>query len=73
MSESGEAATQKRAPDAQPSREHAARRLMTAALVITIAGVALAGTESRTAGGVVVVAGWLALIYALHAFGRAST
>jgi len=45
---------------------------MTAAVALTTAGVALAGTASKTAGGVVVVAGWLALVYALHAFGRAS-
>ena len=59
-------------PPDQAQREQSARRLMTAALAITTAGVALAGTASRTAGGVVVVAGWLALVYALHALGRAS-
>jgi hypothetical protein len=45
---------------------------MMAALAITTAGIALSGTASRTAGGVIVAIGWLALVYALHALGRAS-
>ena len=56
--------------DAAESR---ARLLLKAALVATIAGLALAGTADRSAGGVIVVAGWLVLVYALHSFGRAGS
>jgi hypothetical protein len=41
------------------------------AAVTSAIGVAIAGTASRTVGGVVMLLGWLALVYALHAFGRA--
>jgi hypothetical protein len=36
-------------------------------------GVAVAGTLSRTVGGVLLVAGWLVFVYALHSFGRAGS
>ena len=36
-------------------------------------GVIIAGTANRTLGGVIVVAGWLIFVYALHAFGRTGT
>ena len=53
--------------------EPRARAILAIAIVVTLAGIALAGTVSRTAGGALVVAGWLALVYALHAFGRAGS
>lgn len=36
-------------------------------------GLAVAGTLSPIAGGVLVVAGWLVFVYALHGFGRAGS
>ena len=53
--------------------EARARRLLAMALAVTAIGIAIAGTMDRTAGGVLVVAGWLALIASLHAFGRAGS
>jgi hypothetical protein len=53
--------------------EPRARAILTSAIVIALSGIALAGTMSRTFGGVLVVAGWLALVYSLHAFGRAGS
>lgn len=53
--------------------EARARMLLTLSLVTTALGVAVAGTMSRTAGGILVVAGWLGLIASLHAYGRAGS
>jgi hypothetical protein len=47
------------------------RVALAAAAATSAVGVAIAGTVSRTFGGVVLVAGWLAFVFALHAFGRA--
>jgi hypothetical protein len=47
------------------------RRALVAAAALSAAGVAVAGTLSREVGGVVLLAGWIALVAALHAFGRA--
>ena len=49
-----------------------ARGLLVGAALETVAGVAVAGTFDRVVGGVMIVAGWLAFVYALHAYGRAS-
>ena len=53
--------------------EKRARTLLTRAAAATAIGVAIAGTMSRTSGGVIIVLGWLALVYSLHAFGRAGS
>ena len=53
--------------------EKRARTLLTAAIATSAVGVAVAGTASRTFGGVILVAGWLVLVYAIHAFGRAGS
>jgi hypothetical protein len=52
--------------------EARARRLVIAAAGMSAAGIAIAGTVSRDVGGVVLVAGWLALVYAIHSFGRST-
>jgi hypothetical protein len=56
-----------------PIPERRARSLLTFAIVLTLLGVALAGTAERTVGGVIALAGWGLFAYALHAFGRAGT
>jgi hypothetical protein len=56
-------------PDA--IRELAARRAMFGAALLTVAGVAVAAIASREVGGVVLLGGWVAFVWALHAFGRA--
>ena len=56
--------TDRSSPDAR------ARQMLLMAGGISALGVAIAGTLSRVAGGVVVVVGWLAFLYGLHAFGR---
>lgn len=61
------------AKDDRDLRETRARSLMTTAIGLTAVGIGLAGTVSREGGGVVVVAGWVTLVYALHAFGRAGS
>ncbi len=58
------------------SSSPAEARARTALLVAggaSVLGIGLAGTLSRTAGGVLLVVGWLAFVYALHAFGRAGS
>jgi hypothetical protein len=64
-----------RAESAGPAdaAESRARRRLTAAMLVTAAGLAVSGTFSRTWGGVLVVVGWLLLVAALHAFGRAGS
>ena len=55
----------------------AAERSARAALVVagsaSVSGIAVAGTVSGTAGGILLVIGWLAFVYALHSFGRAGS
>jgi hypothetical protein len=58
---------------AEASLEQRARRLLAAGSVVTAAGIAIAGTVERTAGGVTVVVGWALLVYGIHAFGRAAS
>ena len=55
---------------ALPLRSWAWRTTLGVAAAVSALGVALAGTVSRDVGGPVVVAGWLAFLYALHRFGR---
>lgn len=50
--------------------ERSWRTTLGVAAAVSALGVALAGTVSRDVGGPVVVAGWLAFLYALHRFGR---
>jgi len=47
------------------------RAALVAASAISALGVAVAGTVSREAGGILLLVGWPALVAALHAFGRA--
>jgi hypothetical protein len=47
-----------------------ARWLLLGGAVAVVAGIAIAGTVSRTWGGVVLVTGWLVLTGGIHAFGR---
>ena len=51
--------------------EPQARRLLFGAAVTSVLGIAVAGTVDRAVGGVIVAIGWLAIVYGLHAFGRA--
>jgi hypothetical protein len=55
-----------------PSRERVARRALAVATLVTAGGLAVAGTVDRTLGGVITVAGWVVLVFALHALGRAA-
>jgi energy-converting hydrogenase Eha subunit C len=55
------------------SAEGRARSSIVVAAATSILGVAVAGTVSRTAGGVLLVLGWLAFVYAIHSFGRAGS
>ena len=55
-----------------PARERGARRALAVATLVTAFGLAVAGTIDRTLGGVITVAGWLVLVFALHALGRAA-
>jgi hypothetical protein len=48
-----------------------ARSLVLFGALVVAGGVAVAGTVSQTAGGVLVVGGWLLLVWAIHRFGRA--
>jgi hypothetical protein len=53
--------------------ETRARSALVVAAVTSVLGIAVAGTVSKTAGGVLLVIGWLAFVYALHSFGRAGS
>ena len=55
-----------------PARERTARRALAVATLVTAGGLAVAGTVDRTLGGVITVAGWVVLVFALHALGRAA-
>jgi hypothetical protein len=57
--------------EAQRSALTRVRQLMVAGAATAAAGVALAGTVSNALGGVFLLAGWLALVVAIHRFGRA--
>jgi hypothetical protein len=47
-----------------------ARRILAIGAGAVATGLVVAGTVSPTAGGAMVVAGWLALVWGLHRFGR---
>jgi hypothetical protein len=56
--------------------ETRARRSLALAASGSVLGIALsgtAGTVTRITGGVLLVTGWLAFVYALHSFGRAGS
>ena len=55
-----------------PASERRARRALALATLVTAGGLAVAGTVDRTLGGVITVAGWVVLVFALHALGRAA-
>jgi hypothetical protein len=64
--------------DALPSSsaseaEAKARRLLVVACAVVAGGLAVAGTADPTAGGVVVLVGWLTGVAALHRLGRAGS
>lgn len=59
---------------AHPEHEYAkAKRLFVGAAVGIAAGLAIAGSLDRTTGGVLLLAGWIAGIAALHRLGRAGS
>jgi hypothetical protein len=39
--------------------------------IASIAGIVVAASGHGTAGGAITLGGWLALVYAIHQFGRA--
>jgi hypothetical protein len=47
-------------------------RAVLASAAAVAGGLAVAGTTSQTAGGVVLVLGWLGFVYSLHRYGRAA-
>ena len=55
------------------ARVNAGRTLLLAAGASIAAGLAVAGSLSQVAGGVLVVIGWLAAVAGLHRFGRAGS
>jgi hypothetical protein len=57
----------------EETTETRARSALVVAAVTSVLGIAVAGTVSKTAGGVLLVIGWLAFVYALHSFGRAGS
>ena len=50
-----------------------ALRAILAGAVTSCAGIVLAASGNATLGGVVVVGGWLLLVYGIHRFGRLGT
>ncbi len=48
-----------------------ARSLLFGGAGLVALGLGIAGTASPNVGGFVTVAGWLALVWAIHRFGRA--
>ena len=46
-------------------------QILLAGASVSIAGIVVAATGQGTAGGAITVAGWLALVYGIHRFGRA--
>ena len=50
-----------------------AKRPMLLAAVVVVAGLAIAGSFERTAGGAIVLAGWAIGIASLHRLGRAGS
>ncbi len=56
----------------EAAAERRARTALAVAALITGLGLAVAGTASRSVGGVIALVGWVVLVGALHAFGRAS-
>lgn len=59
------------APLAPPSAFERATRHLLFACVAIASGLAIAGTVDPTAGGVLLLAGWLGGVAALHRIGRA--
>lgn len=62
--------------EAGRERDTSVRRRLLLSALVTVGGLSLAGIAApaggaRVAGGLVVVAGWLLFVNALHAFGRA--
>jgi hypothetical protein len=47
-----------------------AKRAFTMAVLTIAAGLAVAGSVDRTAGGVILLAGWIGAIASLHRLGR---
>jgi hypothetical protein len=56
-----------------PHPFEAAKRLLVLACFGIAGGLAVAGTVDRTTGGVLLLAGWLTAIAALHRLGRAGS
>ena len=45
-------------------------RILLAGACVSVVGIVIAASGQGTAGGAVTLAGWLALVYAIHRFGR---
>jgi uncharacterized membrane protein YgdD (TMEM256/DUF423 family) len=56
---------------ARPDDVEAARSRVIFGAALVALGIGIAGTASPTFGGVVVIAGWLLLVWSIHRFGRA--
>ena len=46
-------------------------RVLIGAACVSVIGIIVAASGQGTAGGAITLAGWLALVYAIHRFGRA--
>lgn len=53
--------------------EGAARRAIALGMLLTFVGVAFITTGSKATGGPITLAGWAALLYGVHSFGRLGT
>jgi hypothetical protein len=52
------------------AHERRAKALLGLGALMSVAGVGVSGTVSQSAGGVLLIAGWLVFIVAVHRFGR---
>ena len=46
-------------------------RVLVGGACVSVIGIVVAASGQGTAGGAITVAGWLALVYGIHRFGRA--
>lgn len=46
-------------------------RILIGGACVSVAGIVVAASGQGTTGGAITLAGWLALVYAIHRFGRA--
>jgi hypothetical protein len=53
--------------------EGSAKKALSAAALLTVAGLAIAATVHRELGGAMLLAGWGTFVFGLHRFGRAGS